>query len=132
VEETQTWEQALKTCQSTVNGHLIDLMHEDEFDSLTNLVISRFPEECETMLWTGGNDLKEEGDWDWGVEWNSKNVYLRNWWEKDLQDGYPKIDYSRNCMALQTMHMQNIDWVLSFFVQKACDESYRFICKIAL
>lgn len=131
VDEPQTWEEALKTCQ--VGGaHLIDLLHEDEFDSLTNLAISRFPDESESMFWTGGNDIKEEGDWEWGVGWDSENVFLRKWWEQDVENGYPKIDYSRNCMALEIIHLHEIDLVNSIFVQKSCDDLHRFVCKIAL
>jgi len=91
VEIKKTWEDSKIYCQN-LGGHLATITSEEENEFVFNELVKN----SKTSCWLGGNDIQQEGTWEW--------ITGENWVYSNWQAGEPNNGLGR---GQHNLHMYN-------------------------
>ena len=106
--ERKSWADAETHCRGE-GGHLASIVSEED----ARLVMALAEEAEEGLIWLGGTDQEQEGDWLWrdGSRWN---------YEQWQEGGYGSQGDKENCLVLAFAQIWR---------DYACTSTYPFICQ---
>ncbi|XP_045180015.2 C-type lectin domain family 4 member M-like isoform X2 [Mercenaria mercenaria] len=105
--DTETWIDALVTCDKLYGAQLVEIETAKENDYLVNKTSG-----LRAKFWVGGNDLQVEGQWKWAT--SNEDVQFTAW-------GHHPSNSNRN---ENCMEIAGLTWN-----DNQCDRSQRYICE---
>ena len=141
--EAHSWADARKVCQEN-GGDLASFQDMSEYEAHYLSLQKIFNKE--SKVWFGGNDLSNEGQWEWsdGSLWDDDNVMWYGGGKCSTGKTYDRVDVAhlrpepykfnqeKNCLSvgLAPNHAADVGCPYDMWGEDVCTEKYPFLCTI--